>query len=149
MIPTTTIFVWLGYRCSFSHLATLEYPKVSARASSRIRRPTEADTCRDYVLPGLKDAGWSEDQIVEQYRITDGRIVKIGQGTDAAMRFAPTMCWSTAPVSRSEWSKPSASTRRPGHGMQQAKNYAQLLDVPFAFSDQWHRIVEDDREHRH
>ncbi len=27
--------------------------------------PTEADTCRDFVLPRLKEAGWDETQIVE------------------------------------------------------------------------------------
>ncbi len=43
------------------------------------RRPTEADTCRDYVVPRLKEAGWDDDQIVEQYRITDGRIITVGE----------------------------------------------------------------------
>lgn len=39
----------------------------------------EKDTCRDYVLPRLKAAGWTDDQIVEQYRITDGRIVMVAK----------------------------------------------------------------------
>lgn len=37
--------------------------------------PLEAETCRDYVVPRLRDAHWSADQIIEQYPITDGRIV--------------------------------------------------------------------------
>ena len=36
--------------------------------------PLEAETCRDYVLPRRHAAGWSPDQIIEQYPITDGRI---------------------------------------------------------------------------
>lgn len=32
--------------------------------------PLEKDTCRDYVLPLLKAAGWTEDQIQEQFPIT-------------------------------------------------------------------------------
>lgn len=39
----------------------------------------EADTCRKFVLPKLYDAGWTDDQINEQYYFTDGRIVVVGQ----------------------------------------------------------------------
>src|SRR5579875_1166369 len=40
-------------------------PATAAPGGPQIRRqPTEADTCRDYVVPRLKDAGWSDDQIV-------------------------------------------------------------------------------------
>jgi metal-responsive CopG/Arc/MetJ family transcriptional regulator len=28
------------------------------------QRPTEADTCRDYVVPRLKNSGWNDDQIL-------------------------------------------------------------------------------------
>jgi hypothetical protein len=36
---------------------------------------TEADTCRQYVLPNLYAAGWTDDQISEQRTFTDGRII--------------------------------------------------------------------------
>jgi uncharacterized protein (DUF433 family) len=39
----------------------------------------EKDTCRDFVLPLLAAAGWSSDQIVEQYPITAGRITAVGR----------------------------------------------------------------------
>jgi len=38
----------------------------------------EADTCRTYVLPKLKSAGWEDDYITEQMVLTLGRIVLIG-----------------------------------------------------------------------
>ena len=38
----------------------------------------EADTCRTYVLPKLKSAGWEDDYITEQLVLTPGRIVPIG-----------------------------------------------------------------------
>ncbi|MEX2458099.1 MAG: hypothetical protein WD770_03855 [Actinomycetota bacterium] len=41
--------------------------------------PLEKDTCRDYVLPRLKAAGWDDDQIVEQFPITDGRVITVGK----------------------------------------------------------------------
>ena len=37
--------------------------------------PMEKDTCRDYVLPLLTQAGWTRDQIQEQFPITEGRII--------------------------------------------------------------------------
>ncbi len=40
---------------------------------------TEADTCRKYVLPKLYAAGWNDEQISEQWTITDGRIVPVGK----------------------------------------------------------------------
>ncbi|MDV3267143.1 EcoAI/FtnUII family type I restriction enzme subunit R [Mycobacterium avium] len=109
------------------------------------RRPSEADTCRNYVLPKLKDAGWTEEQIIEQYRITDGRIVKVGSKhrrtaplrADYVLEYEPGMPIGVVEAKR-EYSTP-------GKGMQQAKNYAQLLDVPFAYSTNGVSIVEDDR----
>ncbi len=42
----------------------------------------EADTCRQYVIPKLQQAGWDDEPhaIAEQRTITDGRIVPVGQG---------------------------------------------------------------------
>jgi len=40
---------------------------------------TEADTCRRYVLPKLREADWTDDQIREQKYFTDGRIVVTGR----------------------------------------------------------------------
>lgn len=37
--------------------------------------PTEADTCRQYVVPGLYAAGWTDEQIAEQRTFTDGCIL--------------------------------------------------------------------------
>jgi type I restriction enzyme R subunit len=121
-------------------------PGTAAPGGARVRRqPTEADTCRDYVMPRLKDAGWTDDQIVEQYRITDGRIVRIGSKhrradalrADYVLEYRPGVAIGVVEAKR------QYST--PGQGMQQAKNYAQLLDVPFAYSTNGVSIVEDDR----
>ena len=37
--------------------------------------PTEADTCRTYIVPNLHAAGWNDDFITEQMVLTRGRIV--------------------------------------------------------------------------
>jgi hypothetical protein len=46
----------------------------------------EADTCRTYVLPNLKSAGWEDGTITEQMVLTPERIVAYLNGTRA--RFA-------------------------------------------------------------
>jgi len=43
----------------------------------------EADTCRTYVLPKLKSAGWEDETITEQLVLTPGRIVPIGRSCHA------------------------------------------------------------------
>lgn len=49
----------------------------------------EADTCRTYVLPKLKSAGWDNEMITKQMVLTPGRIVPIGTGTPANKACAP------------------------------------------------------------
>jgi type I restriction enzyme R subunit len=111
--------------------------------------PLEKDTCREYVLPLLKAAGWDDDQITEQYRITDGRVITAGKKhrratalrADYVLEYAPGF-----PIAVVEAKREYAI---PGRGMQQAKNYAQLLDLPFAYSTNGKGLVEDDRDTGH
>lgn len=108
--------------------------------------PLEKDTCRDYVLPLLKSAGWGDDQIVEQYPITAGRVITAGKKhrrgsalrADYVLEFEPGV-----PIAVVEAKREYAI---PGKGLQQAKNYAQLLDLPLAYSTNGKGIVEDDRD---
>jgi hypothetical protein len=62
--------------------------------------PTEADTCRKWVLPKLLSAGWDDEQICEQRTITDGRIVPVGKGF---IRKAPRRFDYLAAIVRTEW----------------------------------------------
>lgn len=106
----------------------------------------EADTCRRYVVPRLQAAGWDNDpyRINEQVTFTDGRIVVVGrQGrrrpgkrADYILRFRPDF-----PIAVVE-AKPSYAT--PGEGLQQAKEYAEILGLKFAFATNGHGIIEFD-----
>lgn len=110
------------------------------------RGPLESDTCRDYVLPRLKAAGWSDDQIIEQYPITDGRIMTVGTRhrrdkplrADYVLEYRPGVPVAVVEAKR-EYSIPAK-------GMQQAKRYGQLLDLPLAYATNGTGIVEDDRD---
>ena len=105
---------------------------------------TEADTCRKYVVPKLYTAGWTDDQISEQRSFTDGRIVATGdkprrrpqKRADYILRYRRDF-----PIAIVE-----AKTiyKKPGDGLQQAKDYAQILGLKFAYATNGEGIVEHD-----
>jgi type I restriction enzyme R subunit len=103
---------------------------------------TEADTCRMYILPLLHDAGWTDKQIAEQRTFTDGRIIVVGnkcwrgkqKRADYILRYRQDF-----PIAVVE---AKAAYKNPADGLQQAKDYAQILDLKFAYSTNGHRIVE-------
>ena len=105
---------------------------------------TEADTCRKYILPKLYDAGWSDDQISEQKTFTDGRIVVSGnkcfrkkpKRADYLLRYKRDFMIAVVEA--------KASYKNPGGGLQQAKEYAGMLGLKFAYSTNGHGIVEHD-----
>lgn len=105
---------------------------------------TEADTCRKYVLPKLYAAGWNDDQISEQRTFTDGRIMVSGtkvwrrhqKRADYLLRFRSNLMLAIVEA--------KASHKTPGDGLQQAKDYAQVLDLKFAYSTNGNGIVEHD-----
>jgi len=107
---------------------------------------TEADTCRKFVVPKLTAAGWDSDphSIAEQRSITDGRIVPVGKGfvrkppkrVDYLLRY--TRDFSLAVVE----AKPAYRTA--ADGMQQAKRYAEMLGLKFAYATNGHEILEFD-----
>jgi type I restriction enzyme R subunit len=105
---------------------------------------TEADTCRKYVLPKLYAAGWNDDQINEQKSFTDGRIVPVGgkgrrrpgKRADYLLRYARDFMLAVVEA--------KAAYRLPGDGLQQAKDYAAVLGLKFAYSTNGHGIVEFD-----
>lgn len=105
---------------------------------------TEADTCRKFVLPKLYAAGWTDDQISEQKTFTDGRIVLTGtkfirraqKRADYILRYSRDF-----PIAVVE---AKAAFKNPGDGIQQAKDYAQILGLKFAYSTNGHGIVEHD-----
>ena len=107
---------------------------------------TEADTCRLFVVPQLQAAGWEADphSIAEQRAITDGRIVPKGSGyirrppkrVDYLLRY--TRDFPLAVV------EAKAAWKSATDGMQQAKQYAAMLGLRFAYATNGHEIIEFD-----
>jgi type I restriction enzyme R subunit len=107
---------------------------------------TEADTCRKYVLPKLMDAGWDHDphSFTEQKTFTDGRIIGSGETirrrpqkrADYLLRY--TRDFMIAVV------EAKAAHKSPGDGLGQAKEYAEILGLKFAYATNGHGIIEFD-----
>lgn len=106
----------------------------------------EADTCRKYVIPRLIQAGWDTDphSFTEQRNFTDGRIIVVGdkpkrrkqKRADYLLRY--TRDFTIAVVE----AKPKY--KKPGDGLQQAKEYAEILGLKFAYATNGEGIVEFD-----
>lgn len=104
---------------------------------------SEADTCRKYVLPKLKEESyWTDEQIMEQRPFTAGKIIIIGRigkrkkakKADFLLRY--TQNFLIAVVEAKRQFKTAAD------GMQQAKDYAQILGLKFAYATNGIEILE-------
>jgi type I restriction enzyme, R subunit len=107
---------------------------------------TEADTCRKYVLPKLTATGWdtAPHSFTEQKTFTDGRILLVGdkahrglqKRADYLLRYTRDFTITVVEA--------KAAYKSPGDGLQQAKDYAEVLGLKFAYSTNGHGIMEFD-----
>ncbi len=102
----------------------------------------EADTCREFVLPMLAQAGWTADLIVEQYPLRADRVLvagstvrNLGDGkADYVLEAVPGLPVAVVEAKR--------EFRKAADGLQQAIRYAQQLDVPVAYATNGREIIE-------
>lgn len=96
---------------------------------------SERDICTKYITPAIVSAGWDvHTQFLEEVSFTDGKIYVRGKLTargerkraDYILYYKPNI-----PVAIIEAKDNKHSL---GDGMQQALNYAEILDIPFVFS---------------
>ena len=107
---------------------------------------TEADTCRELVTPRLLEAGWgaSPYAIGEQRSFTNGRIfvaggkVRRGKQRRADYLLYYRRDYPLAVVEAKEIGLPAET------GVQQAREYAEILGLKFAYATNGHRIIEID-----
>ena len=107
---------------------------------------SERDIRTTFITPALCNAGWDEmGQIREELTFTKGRVtvrgklVSRGQGkrADYVLYYKPNI-----PIAVVE---AKDSTHAIGDGMQQALDYAETLNIPFAFSSNGDGFVFHDR----
>ncbi len=108
---------------------------------------TERDICTKFITPAITErAGWSRDtQMREELSLTKGRVIVKGKlHTRGKQKRADYVLYhkSNIPLAVVE-AKDNNHTAR--SGIQQAIEYAELLDVPFAYSSNGDGFIEHDR----
>ena len=107
---------------------------------------SERDICTKFITPALENAGWDKLlQIREEVSFTDGKIYVRGRLTargaqkraDYILYFKPNI-----PVAIIEAKDNNHSVRA---GIQQALNYAEILDIPCVFSSNGDGFLFHDR----
>jgi type I restriction enzyme, R subunit len=107
---------------------------------------SEADTCRKLVVPKLQAVGWDDapHSIAEQRSITDGRVIPVGRGfirkppkrVDYLLRYMRDFPLAVVEA--------KASYKTAADAVQQARQYAEILDLKFAYATNGHEIIEID-----
>ncbi len=107
---------------------------------------TEADTCREFVTPKLLQAGWgtTPHAIGEQRSFTNGRIIVAGgkvlrgkqKRADYLLYYRRD--YPLAVVEAKQIGIPAET------GVQQAREYAEILGLKFAYATNGYRIIEID-----
>lgn len=107
---------------------------------------SERDICTQYVTPALTGAGWQpRTHIREEVRLTDGRVIVKGRAmargkekrADYLLYYKPNI-----PIAVIEAKDNHHSV---GAGIQQALRYAEMLDLPFAYSTNGDAFLEHDK----
>lgn len=107
---------------------------------------SERDMCTKYITPAIKKAGWDVMlQVREEVSFTKGRVIVKGKTVqrgeskraDYLLYYKPELC--IAVVEAKDNNKPL------GTGMPQARRYAEMLDVPYAFSSNGDAFIFHDR----
>lgn len=110
---------------------------------------TEADIRTKYITPavlGLNGSKWdSMTQVREEFYFTKGRVIVRGKSVkrgeakkvDYLLYYKPNIPIAVIEV--------KDNTHALGDGMQQALDYAELLDIPFAYSSNGDGFLEHDR----
>ena len=109
---------------------------------------SERDICTKFITPAIIKAGWDKDsQIREEVSFTAGKIIvrgKLvsrgkGKRADYILYYKNNIPLA---VIEAKDNKHSA-----GAGIQQAVEYAQMLDIPFVFSSNGDSFIFHDRKH--
>ncbi|PFL69914.1 EcoAI/FtnUII family type I restriction enzme subunit R [Bacillus anthracis] len=107
---------------------------------------TERDICTKFITPSLVNAGWDlHKQIREEVFFTAGRIVvqgkkhtrKKGKRADYILSYKTNLPLAVVEA--------KDDTHSIGSGMQQALEYAEMLDIPFVFSSNGKGFLFHDR----
>ncbi len=103
---------------------------------------SERDIISKYILPAIEQSGWDrQTQIKEEVSFTDGRIFVKGKKTKRGQKRRTDIILyykANIPVAVVEAKRNNHTV---GAGMQQALEYAGMLDIPVAIASNGDRFV--------
>lgn len=99
----------------------------------------EADTRVKLIDPKLHQAGWTENKIIREKLITPGRILDEKGNRKKGKKPDYILIYNSTPIAVIEAKEEGKSALE---GIQQAKEYAEDLNVLFAYSTNGHQIEE-------
>lgn len=107
---------------------------------------SERDICTKFINPAIEKAGWNmKSQVREEVSFTDGRIIVQGKlytrgkskRADYILYYKPNI-----PIAIIE---AKDNKKAVGHGMQQALEYSEILQIPFVFTSNGDSFVFHDK----
>ena len=107
---------------------------------------TETDIITKFILPAVKNVGWDDlTQIRQEVKLRDGKVIVRGQvaarkkvkSADIVLYHKPNMPLAVIEA--------KANKHEIGKGMQQALDYAGLLEVPFVFASNGDGFIFHDK----
>ncbi|MGJ0431523.1 EcoAI/FtnUII family type I restriction enzme subunit R [Methylobacter sp.] len=105
------------------------------------KKLSERDICTKFITPAILEAGWQQSQFREEVKLTDGRVMV--RGKLAARIKNPDAKGGPKRADYVLYARPNVPIAvveakqnkfKVGQGMQQALDYAEMLDVPFSIS---------------
>lgn len=110
------------------------------------RSLSERDICTKAITPAIVAAGWDiQTQVSEEVSFTKGRIIVRGKLVSRGKGKRADYILSAKPNLRLAVIEAKDPSRSVGDGIQQALDYAETLDVPFAFSSNGSGFIFHDR----
>jgi type I restriction enzyme R subunit len=107
---------------------------------------SERDICTKFINPAIAKAGWNmRTQVREEVSFTDGRIIVQGKlYTRGKSKRADYILYykSNIPIAIIE---AKDNKKAVGHGMQQALEYSEILQIPFVFTSNGDSFVFHDK----
>jgi type I restriction enzyme, R subunit len=106
---------------------------------------SEQDICLRYITPAIESAGWDKmKQIRAEYTFTDGQVIVRGNISTRGKRKRADYLLSYKSNLPLAVVEAKDNKHYLGDGMQQAIEYARILDVPFAYSSNGDGFIEHD-----
>ena len=106
---------------------------------------SEQDICLRYITPAIESAGWDKmKQIRAEYTFTDGQVIVRGNISTRGKRKRADYLLSYKSNLPLAVVEAKDNKHYLGDGMQQAIEYARILDLPFAYSSNGDGFIEHD-----